>query len=124
MKTTLEWIDETKTRLALTDYGLAKRLGISTSLMSNYRTGKHVISENHAILLGEAMGIDPMPIVAAAAYERSKADHIKAFWARHAEAVGMAAVGFVLAGTLITAPAPAQAAGAGGSNSGPSLYIM
>lgn len=111
MKTTVQWIDEANAKLQTNDYKLSKALGISTSLMSAYRHQRQTISENHAIKLGELMGIDPMPIVAAAAYERSKADHIKAFWARHAETVTTAVAVVLVGGTLLTAPPPVYAGG-------------
>lgn len=109
MKTTSEWISAATAQLNITTYRLAKLLQADTSTVTAYKTGRSVLSEGHAIKLGELMGIDPMPIVAAAAFERSKHEHIKAFWAKHAETVGVVAIGALALGTVILAPTDAHA---------------
>jgi hypothetical protein len=121
MKTTAQWIEHAISQLNVTAYRLAKLMEADTSLVTAYRNGRQVISEGHAIKLGELLGIDPMPIVAAAAYERSKADHIRAFWARHAEIAGAVATftGAILVGTVLSAPVDAQASTTAGPQTGP-----
>lgn len=109
MKTTAQWIEQAITQLDVTAYRLAKMMQADTSLVTAYRNGRQIISEGHAIKLGELMGIDPLPIVATAAYERSKTDQMRAFWARHAETVTTAVAVVLVGGTLLTAPASADA---------------
>jgi transcriptional regulator with XRE-family HTH domain len=124
MKTTMDWIEIATKQLGVTDYRLAKLIDMDRSLLSAYRNGRQILSEGHAIKLGELLGIDPMPIVASAAYERSKSEHIKSFWAKHAETVGAFTIGTLVAGTILTAPAPANAAGTRAISSDNAVYYV
>lgn len=122
MKTTSEWIEFAVQRLGITTYRLSKLMDANASTVVAYKNGRAVMSENHAIKLGELLGIDPMPIVAAAAFERSKQDHIKAFWAKHAETLVAAFAATVLWGLILLAPTPVHARETGAHN--PTIYTL
>lgn len=123
MKTSIDWIDEAEKRLGLSDYAMAKRLGVSTAQMSRYRTGQRFLGDDVAVRLAELLGVDPLPILAAAAAERATTDTARAAWARYAE--GMATfTGAMVLGTLLSAPIDARASTAQAQSSDPGLYIM
>lgn len=108
MKTSVEWIDEAELRLGLSDYAMAKKLGLSTAQMSRYRTGKQFLSDNVAIKLAELIGVDPLPILATAAAERATSEQARAAWSRYAELVASLA-GVAVLGAVLTAPIEAKA---------------
>lgn len=124
MKTTIEWLDAAKQHCGLSDYALAPRLGLSRQQISRYRNGHDYLSEPAAVKLAELLGIDPLPILASAAAERTKSDDVRAVWTRYAE--GLATfTGALVLGTVLSAPAPAHARGAldPSSHNGSGLYI-
>jgi predicted transcriptional regulator len=108
MKTTIQWLDEAKAKHGLSDYALAPKLGIGRAQMSQYRTGKHALSESCAVRLAELLGVDPMLILASAAAERAKSDEVRGIWERAAEVFAGTALSF-LAGMILSSPSPASA---------------
>lgn len=122
MKTTLQWIDQAEARLGLSDYAMAKRLGISTAQMSRYRTQQSFLGDTTAIKLAELLEVDPLPILAAAAAERATTDTARAAWARYAE--GMATfTGAMVLGTVLSAPIDARASTAQAQSSDPGCIL-
>ncbi len=53
------------------DYGLAKKLGVGPSHISNYRTGRSCPDDKMAVRLAKLLDIDPLEIVAVANYNRA-----------------------------------------------------
>jgi plasmid maintenance system antidote protein VapI len=81
MKTTLEYIDEAKKALGIeSDYGMAKWMGITTGAMAHYRGGKRTIDDYTASKLADAIGLDPLEVIAAANAEREKDEKKKDYW--------------------------------------------
>lgn len=109
MKTTLDWINEAEQRFGLTDYAMAKKLGVSTAQMSRYRTQKSYLGDDTAIRLAALLEVDPLPILAAAAAERATTDQARDVWSKYAEALAGLAGAAVLSGALITVPVDARA---------------
>ncbi|WP_322400355.1 DUF3693 domain-containing protein [Massilia luteola] len=78
---THEYLDAVKRHLGIaSDYALAKKLGFSQSAMSSYRTGRRVLDDDAALTVAEALGINPLVVIAAANAERAKTDEQKARW--------------------------------------------
>lgn len=81
MKSTVIYLDLVKQRFSLsTDYKLAKWLGSDTAVISNYRLKKRVIDPYTAARIAEALGIDPMEVIATAEMEREKDEKKRDFW--------------------------------------------
>ncbi len=53
------------------DYGLAKKLGVRPSHISNYRNGRSCPDDKMAVRLAKLLDIDPLEIVAVANYNRA-----------------------------------------------------
>lgn len=123
MKTTLDWIDEAERKLGLSDYAMAKRLGVSTAQMSRYRTRKQFLGESGAIKIAAMLEIDPLPILAAAAAERATTEDARAVWTRYAEALASVA-GVAILGTVLLAPPSASAAGSPPTGNDGTMSLM
>lgn len=78
---TLEYLAACKTRLGIeSDYALAKRLGVTQSAVSSYRTGRSRIDDEVALTVAEILGVNPMQVIAAANAERAKTPEQRARW--------------------------------------------
>ena len=78
---TVQYLDEVKTRLGIkSDYGLAKHLGIGQSAIIAYRAGRRVFDDDVALTVADALGVNPLLVIAAANAERAKTDEQKARW--------------------------------------------
>lgn len=81
MKTTLDYIKEAKAALGIqSDYALAKWLGITRHAVSGYQTGNRIIDDYTAAKIAEALGIDPLEVIAVANMEREKDEKRQAYW--------------------------------------------
>ncbi len=81
MLSTAELLDLAKERQGgVTDYRIAKLLGISTQNMSNYRCARSTPSNPVAMRLGELAGVDPAEAVAFVNIERAKSPDERAVW--------------------------------------------
>lgn len=79
---TPEYLDAVKRHLGIaSDYALAKKLGFSQSAMSSYRTGRRVFDDDAALTVAQALGVNPLSVIAAANAERAKTPEQKARWA-------------------------------------------
>lgn len=85
-----EWIDRAKSvKHWDSDYRTAKELGITRGGISQIRTGSTpTLSEETCVKVSEALGIDPIIILADQAMERSKSDSAKKAWASALEKLG------------------------------------
>ena len=78
---TPEYLDAVKRHLGIaSDYALAKHLGFSQSAMSSYRTGRRVFDDDAALTVAQALGVNPLQVIAAANAERAKTPEQKARW--------------------------------------------
>ncbi len=73
MKTISKYLNEARDLHDLTsDYQLAKLLQLRPTVISHYRIGVSYPNDMFAILLADALQIDPMEIIASANYHRAK----------------------------------------------------
>lgn len=78
---TLEYMAACKERLGIeSDYALAKKLGLSQTGLSNYRTGRSRMDDDVALKVSEILGIAPIVVIAHANAERAKTEEQRARW--------------------------------------------
>jgi transcriptional regulator with XRE-family HTH domain len=83
---TVDWLAECKQKFGVeSDYALAKRLGVSQQTISSYRTGRSRLDDDMALTVAEALGVNPMRVIADANAERAKTEEQKARWLAVAE---------------------------------------
>ncbi len=81
MSLTLQYLDQAKVRLHLpSDYALSKKLGVTTSAISNYRSGRSRIDDDVALKVAQILGLNPLEVIAAANVERAKTDEMRDMW--------------------------------------------
>jgi transcriptional regulator with XRE-family HTH domain len=106
-----EWITRAAEVAGTTsDYGLAKRLGITRQGVSSYRRGKTLMDDDTCIVVAEILEIDPIKIIADQNAERAKTDRARAFWKR----IGAAAAVILAAAVGGLTPRTTMACGASG----------
>ncbi len=111
MKTTVEFLDAVKAKNGgISDYALAKVLGVTQQTVSRYRTKKDYLGDAMAIRVAELLEIDSAFVLACSHAERAKGEAEKAAWVAMVEKLGGLAASVVLGVSLFAAPAPAQAA--------------
>ncbi len=97
------YLDEAKKILNLpSDYALAKRLGVGTSTISNYRTGTRTIDEKMALKIESETNIPAVQIITDMQVVKAKKPEVRNLWrdvALLVQAVVIACV-FVLPFTL------------------------
>lgn len=108
---TVQYLDAVKEKAGIaSDYALAKRLGLTTSAISNYRHGRSSPDNLVAVRVAGILGIDPMVVIADIELERATHPELREVWRRLASKV---AAGVLLPVTLgagsALAPAPADA---------------
>ena len=108
MHTTADFIHQIKTRDNLSDYRVAKMLGISRSAMSLHKKGKSkTLSDETAGKIAEILGMDPAYVLMCLNAERAKDPEVKALYKRMGQLVlaaakkGRRAAAAVLAAILI-----------------------
>jgi predicted transcriptional regulator len=78
---TMELLEAVKVRRGIvSDYALAKALGITQAAVSSYRTGNSKISDDVALTVAEILQLHPLQVIAAANAERAKTPEQKARW--------------------------------------------
>lgn len=88
MRTTLEFLDAIKARHGgLSDYALAKLLGVHQTTTSKYRTGRDFLGPETAETVAKLLDIDPAYILVCAHAERAKRESEKAIWQRIARRI-------------------------------------
>ncbi|MFM0364236.1 hypothetical protein [Paraburkholderia sediminicola] len=81
MKTTGEYLDAVKAKLDLpSDYATAKALGVTRAAVSRYRLLQSFPDELICAKIADILGIEPIEVIAAAQYERSKDEHARQLW--------------------------------------------
>lgn len=88
MFSTVDLLETAKHRQGdVSDYRLAKILGINPNAISNYRGGRSVPANPIAMRLGKLAGIDPLRAVAMVNLERASTDEEREVWEAILEAV-------------------------------------
>ncbi|MDN3544647.1 helix-turn-helix domain-containing protein [Kinneretia asaccharophila] len=64
----------------VSDYRIAKLIGINPNAISNYRTGRSVPAEPIAMRLAEVAGVDPAEAIFALNAERASDEGMREFW--------------------------------------------
>lgn len=81
MKSTEQYLDEVKDRLGLpSDYAIAKALGVTRAAVSRYRMGHSMPDDLVCARIAEILAIEPMEVIAATNYQRSKTDEARHLW--------------------------------------------
>jgi hypothetical protein len=79
--TTIEYLDAVKARYGLvSDYALAKKLGITQTSISGYRARRRFFDDEAALTVAQVLDIEPICVIAAANAERAKSPEQKARW--------------------------------------------
>jgi NAD+ synthase (glutamine-hydrolysing) len=80
---TIEYLARVRKKTGLSDYKISKKYDINQSNLSKYSSGKSALSETHAWLFADILGINPAEVVAQTKLEHAKLSQnkIKAdFW--------------------------------------------
>lgn len=110
---TTEYLDAAaKATKSLTDYQLAKRLGLSNARISDYRKGHRRPDEYACTRIAVALGVDPAIVIAEIAVEWEKNEERRRWWSDFLRYFGKAsAIGGMLVLIYIVSSPVAQAAG-------------
>jgi len=100
MKTIKQYVDDLK-EIYGSDYATAKELGIRKECVSIIRKNSRV-SDETAVKMAKALGINADEILIAAAIERSKGD-VKSAWENVSKKAGIKSNVFLLAGSVAPA---------------------
>lgn len=93
MDTTASLVRALKARTGIeSDYGIAKRLGISKQAASGYATGRHTLGDDVALQVAAELALDPGYVLACMAHERAKRPPLKQAWERVAKRLAHAAI--------------------------------
>lgn len=91
-------LDEAKEKLGVeSDYGLAKKLGIPNPRISEYRSGKATPDAYACARLADALGVDPLALLAQVEAATEKNEARRNYWRAVSERVGAG----IVAGMLI-----------------------
>lgn len=105
------------------DYRLAKILGIQTSAVGNYRSGRSRLGDDVALKVARELGLAPGYVLACMMAERASAPEIRKVWASVAKAAGRAAA-IVAALAMLNLGQPGGAAQAASALSERSIYTL
>jgi transcriptional regulator with XRE-family HTH domain len=125
MKSTLQYLDELRAKLDLpSDYAVANLLGVTRAAVSKWRQGRTTFDDLTACRVADALGVDPMEIIAAANFERADNERARAVWqTMWGKAAGTIALSLTACavGALAVVPSPVRASEQASSAI---LYIM
>jgi transcriptional regulator with XRE-family HTH domain len=86
---TIDFLNELKAVYGLTsDYQLAKKLQLTTSAITNYRSGRNFLNDEMALKVADLLDVDPLIVMAcvhAERYSRAGSADVFNFWADVAE---------------------------------------
>lgn len=88
------------------DYQIAAALGTTRSFISAVRRRKSHLGPTSAVQIAEALGLDPLAVIAQLQSERAPTERVKTVWAKYCARVLLAAVG---ASSLMFQVPPADA---------------
>ena len=111
MKTTLDYLNAVKAKTgAVSDYALAKELGISRQAISKYRNLGESFSDKTAIKVAQILEIELSEVLISAQIESTKNDTVRSAYKSIFERLGGVAASVLVATTLFSNPAPVKAA--------------
>lgn len=100
MKKFLDYVDEAQKKLEMGDAAFSKHIGgeKNRSLVSSWKNDGKTPDDYYCIVIAEILDIDPLEVIAAANYARSKDDERKSWWENfRKQYVGKTVVGVLLA---------------------------
>ncbi|HEY8085315.1 MAG TPA: DUF3693 domain-containing protein [Methylophilaceae bacterium] len=111
MNTTIDYLDAVKIRHGVvSDYALAKILGISQPTISNYRVKLSPMDDKVCIRVAELLKIEPAAVLASVHIDRAKSEDEKKVWKSIYDRVGGIAASVAIATLLFSAyPASSKA---------------
>lgn len=78
---TVEYLDAAKRAVSVeSDYALAKQLGVRTSTISNYRSGRSQMDDEMATKVAAAIGVHPGLVILDMHRERAKTPAERSVW--------------------------------------------
>lgn len=81
MKLVIDYVEDAKEKLGIeSDAALAKYLGGSRTLISQWRNDGKIPDDYYCIRIGQILGIDPLIVISAANFQREKSTDRKEFW--------------------------------------------
>lgn len=106
-----DWIDRVKVKNGwVTDYRVAKELGLNRNTINTYRSGRnHTMEEATAIKVAHSLNVNTAIVLADQAMERAKDGEARTAWNQILERLGGMAAACLIGVGIGTAPAPAQA---------------
>jgi predicted transcriptional regulator len=111
MKTTIDYLNAIKAKTgAVSDYALAKEMGITRAAVSIYMAKKRTFSDETALKVARILDIDASEVLLAAHIERSQSETVKTAYKSIFERLGGVAASVLVATTLFSNPAPVKAA--------------
>jgi transcriptional regulator with XRE-family HTH domain len=109
MNTSCDFLDAVKARHAIiSDYKLAKLMGVGQQTISNYRNGRSTLDDSMVLRVAGLLEEDPAVMLAAVHAERAKRPEEKAAWRSIMERLGGVAACAIL-GVALVYPTPSQA---------------
>lgn len=131
MKTTREYLDAVKEKLNLpSDYAAAKALCVTRATVSKWRLGLSVPDDLACARIADALGIEPIEVIAATQFERSSDEQARRLWEGiWGKAVGATAMSLIACAVGVSVAPTSKAAESGNSpaeNSqiGASFHVM
>jgi transcriptional regulator with XRE-family HTH domain len=122
MKTTLDYLNAVKAKTgAVSDYALAKELGITRATVSAYMRKGGSFSDKTAVKVAKILDIELSEVLLAAHIERTQNETVKSAYKSIFERLGGVAASVLVASALFSTPAPVKAESAVTSEN---LYIM
>jgi transcriptional regulator with XRE-family HTH domain len=120
VKTTAEYLDAYKAKLGLpSDYALAKSLGVTRAAASKWKLGHAVPDELACARIADALGIEPIEVIAAAQFERAKDEHSRAVWESiWGKAAGAIVKASIVGAVCLSVVPTSKAAECGSANAG------
>lgn len=100
MKKFIDYVDEAQKKLEMGDAAFSKHIGgeKNRSLVSSWKNDGKTPDDYYCIVIAEILDIDPLEVIAAANYARSKDDERKSWWENfRKQYVGKTVVGVLLA---------------------------
>lgn len=82
MKTFIEYVDEAQKKLEMNDGAFSKHIGggDNRTLVSGWRNRGSTPEDYYCIVIAEILNVDPLEIIAAANYSRTKDEAKKTWW--------------------------------------------
>lgn len=108
MKTTLDYLNEVKAKTgAVSDYALAKELGITKQAISALKIRHGYLSDETCLKVASILDIDPYEVILSIHFEKSKSDNVRSTYKSIFERLGGVAASVLVATSFFGSPTPA-----------------